>query len=79
MEQEHHGKLMFVVLGLVLVVVIILGIVVVFGRGSQPVVGPPEPTVSTPKSFDEATAAQNGDSFFTDEEIEKFNQATRAK
>lgn len=68
---------MFIVLGLIAVVIIILGLVVVFGK--KEAVAPVEqtPVANEIRNFDDATAATN-ESAFSDSEVKAFEQATGA-
>jgi len=78
MEQEHHGKLMFIVLGLIALIVIVLGIVAVLG-GKKAV---PPPVTDTPivderQQYIDATTSLSSSSI-DDPEVHMYNRSTSA-
>lgn len=75
MEQEHHGKLMFIVIGLIAVVVIIFGVMMVIGRNKAKAPVSETPNTAVPEDFDRATAATN-ENLLTEVEIQELNDAT---
>jgi hypothetical protein len=79
MEQEHHGKLMFIVLGLIALIIILLGLVVIFGKKSTdtPTPSAGNEQMSEYDRYVEATTAP-GSSNITDPEVQMYNDATSA-